>query len=69
MSLTAALVPAIIDQWQGLGFVVILSLFCVAALYITAIRRLGRQRDALHRSERTAQARRLAIGLEPRPGN
>jgi putative peptide zinc metalloprotease protein len=69
MSLTAALVPAIIDQWQGLGFVVILSLFCVAAFYITAIRRLGRQRDALHRSERAAQARRLAIGLEPRPGN
>jgi hypothetical protein len=59
----------VVSEFRGLGFVVLMVLFSISVLYILAVRRTAKQRDALHRAERSAHARRLAIGLEPRPGN
>jgi hypothetical protein len=68
--IVAALVVAIVERFQGAGFLLLLAQFCAVILYVVLVRRHSKRMNALRDSSHEAMiARRIEAHFAPTLGN
>jgi uncharacterized membrane protein len=68
--IVATLVVAIVERFQGAGFLLLLAQFCAVILYVVLVRRHSKRMNALRDSSHEAMiARRIEAHFAPTLGN